>query len=254
MQDVYGDPHFIVPLPSKELLCYSIQGYPGLAFNLIYNKNFIINAQFVDSVGDTSEATWIGKLAVIPHSANHSDIVLFDSVDQEVTIVGKGTFKASIIRKIIINEDGSIKFTQGIEKQTGNPTVHVSYTNPQADFDVNFHSNHLNVDWNLQYDEFADLYGLMGKEVDHTSKLAIYIFSFAGQFMKKGVDIDTQKEMLIHSDGRDPVPVTRDSLMTGDANRQCWKVMNYGHQGEGLIKGKIFDYVVPEILSSDLNL
>ena len=161
--DIYGDPHFIVPLLSKELLCYSIQGYPGLAFNLIYNKNFIINAQFVDSVGDTSEATWIGKLAVIPRNSNSSDAIVFDSVDQKVTVVGRGSFEASLIRRVIINKDGNIKFIQGIEKQTGNPTVHVSYTDPQADFDVNFHSNHLNVDWNVQYDEFAEMHGLMGK-------------------------------------------------------------------------------------------
>jgi len=69
--------------------------------------------------------------------------------------------------------------------------------------------------------------------------------------MRKGVDIDTKKEMLIHSDGRDPVPVTRDSIMSG---RSCWKVMNFGHQGEGLIQGKILDYVVPHILSADFNL
>jgi len=161
--NIYGDPHFIIPLLSKEVLCYSIQGYPGLAFNLIYNENFIINAQFVDSVADTSEATWIGKLAVIPHNSNSSDAIVFDSVDQKVTVVGRGSFKASMIRRIIINKDGKIKFTQGIEKQTGNPAVHVSYTNPQADFDVNFHSNHLNVDWNVHYDEIAEMHGLMGK-------------------------------------------------------------------------------------------
>ena len=72
--------------------------------------------------------------------------------------------------------------------------------------------------------------------------------------MRKGVDIDIQKEMLIYPDGRNPVPVTRDSTMTGDDDRQCWKVMNYGHQGEGLIKGKILDYIVPHILSADYNL
>ena len=160
---VWGDPHFIVPLLSKELLCYSIQGYPGLAFNLIYNKNFIINAQFVDSVGDTSEATWIGKLAVIPHHSNSSEAIIFDSAEQTITVVGRGSFEASIIKKIIISNNDKVKFIQGIEKQTGNPTVHVSYTDPRADFDVSFHSNHLNVDWNLKYDEFADLHGLMGK-------------------------------------------------------------------------------------------
>ena len=118
----------------------------------------------MDSGGDTSKATWIGKLAVIPHNSNSSDAIVFDSVDQKVTVVGHESFKATLIKKIIISEDGSIKFTQGVEAQTGNPTVHVSYTNPQADFDVNFHSNHLNVDWNVKYDEFAEMHGLMGEE------------------------------------------------------------------------------------------
>jgi len=73
----------------------------------------------------------------------------------------------------------------------------------------------------------------------------------AGQFMKKGIDIDTQKEMLIYSDGRDPVSVTRDAVMTG---KMCWKANNYGYQGEGLIEGNILDYVVPNILEVADNL
>jgi len=72
-----------------------------------------------------------------------------------------------------------------------------------------------------------------------------------GQFMKRGMDIDTQREMLIYSDGRDPVPVTRDSVMTG---KWCWKVKNFGHQGEGLIEGDILDYVMPSILDVSNNL
>ena len=75
-----GDPHFSVPLLSKEVLCYSIQGYSGLAFNLIHNRDFVINALFVDTEEDTSEATWIGKLAVVPLTKNNSDAVVFDSI------------------------------------------------------------------------------------------------------------------------------------------------------------------------------
>ena len=71
------------------------------------------------------------------------------------------------------------------------------------------------------------------------------MYTFIGQFMKKGINVDTQKEMLIYSDGRDPVPVVKDSAMTG---RLCWKAKNYGNQGEGLIDGEILDYVVPNIL------
>ena len=165
---MFGDPHFIVPLQSEQVLCYSIQGYPGLAFNLIYNKNFIINAYFVDSMGDINDATWIGKLSVIPRNGNRSDAVIFDSVNQEVIMIGQGSFKASVIKQIIFNEDGkiSVKFTKGMTKQIKNPTVHVEYFKPHARFDVTFHYNHLNVDWDFQYDNLPEMHGLMGKHTD----------------------------------------------------------------------------------------
>ena len=68
--------------------------------------------------------------------------------------------------------------------------------------------------------------------------------------MTKNVDIDVQREMLIYSDGRNPIPVTKDTAMTG---KPCWKALNYGHQGEGLIKGNILDYVLTNILADDLH-
>ena len=161
---VMGDPHFTVPLPSDETLCYSIQGYPGLAFNLISNQDFIINALFIDSIGDEKEATWIGKLAVIPRHANKSESVIFDSVKQEVVLVDQGHFRASVVDKISFDESGkiSVKFTPGIAKQAGNPTVHVKYDKPLASFDVTFYSNHLDVNLDLKYDSVPDIHGLMG--------------------------------------------------------------------------------------------
>ena len=51
--------------------------------------------------------------------------------------------------------------------------------------------------------------------------------------MKKGVDIDTQREMLIYSDGRDPVSVTRDSVMTG---KLCWKANNFASRERALLR------------------
>ena len=158
-------PRFMVPLQSKEILCYSIQGYPGFPFNLIYNKNFIINAYFKDSMVDKNEATWIGKLAVIPQNKSNSHAVIFDSVNQEVIMVGQGSFEASVIQKITFDKYGkmSVKFAKGVSKRAGNPTVHVTYTEPQANFHVNFHKNHLSIDWNLDYDNFPESEGLMGK-------------------------------------------------------------------------------------------
>ena len=155
----------MVPLLSKEILCYSIQGYPGLAFNLISNKNFAINAHFVDSNGDSNEATWIGKLAVIPKNNNKSDAIIFDSANQEVILVEQGVFKAAVIGQVAFNSNGkmSIKFTRKTLREGKNPVIHVTYEKPRASFSVTFYKNHLNVDWDIAYENVSEVYGLMGK-------------------------------------------------------------------------------------------
>ena len=76
------------------------------------------------------------------------------------------------------------------------------------------------------------------------------MYYFIGQFINEGIEVDTQRKMLIFSDGRLPLPVTNDSSMSDDHNRQCWKVANHGNQGEGLIHGTIFDYIVPHLLGN----
>ena len=154
-----------MPLLSKKTLCYSIQGYPGLVFNLISNKNFVINAEFINSDGDSNEVTWIGRLSVISRSKNNSNTVVFSSVDQDITIVKKASFKAKVIGQIIFTRNQSIKITQHVVIPSGNPIVHVIFDDPQAKFDITFYYNHLNVDWKMQYDEFSDMQGLMGKEL-----------------------------------------------------------------------------------------
>ena len=37
--------------------------------------------------------------------------------------------------------------------------------------------------------------------------------------MTKGLDIDSQRKMLVYPDDHDPVPVTKDTKMTGDSNK-----------------------------------
>ena len=164
---VGGDPHFSIPLPSNEILCYSIQGYSGLAFNLISNNHITINALFIDSINDHSEATWIGKLAVhvILNSKDDGTTITFDSVNQDVDIQNEERFKASVIEQININnhDNITIKFTKGMVKQNGNPRVRVVYSKQSAIFDVTFHSNHLDIDWLVQEKLMENSHGLMGK-------------------------------------------------------------------------------------------
>ena len=69
--------------------------------------------------------------------------------------------------------------------------------------------------------------------------------------MVKGMAIDPIRKMLTYPDARDPVAVEMDEEMTG---KKCWKAMNPGHQGEGLIKGSVLDYMVPNLLDIDFKL
>ena len=160
---VIGDPHFIVPLKSGKMLCYSIQGYPGLVFNLIHSQSIIINAQFIDSIHDTTEATWIGKLAVISQHVPKTQIAIFDSINKEIIIFGYGKIKAAVIKNITFYESGKVKFIQAMKKEGGNPIIHVQYMEEQANFVVEFYKNHLDINWNLQYDKLHELHGLIGK-------------------------------------------------------------------------------------------
>ena len=163
---VVGDPHFVVPLLSNQTLCYSIQGYAGLAFNLISNEDYFINAMFIDSEEDTTESTWIGKLAVIPRNVNKSQAVLFDSITQEVNILGQGTFKASMINQIVFKKNQSVSFKLAMssakKQKDAQSTVNVVYDKPKASFTVHLLHNKIDVDWNMHYEATSNIHGLMG--------------------------------------------------------------------------------------------
>ena len=108
-------------------------------------------------------------MAVIPKHTNKSEVVIFDSVKQEVELVDQGRFKASVVDKISYNENGklSVKFTPGIAKQAGNPTAHVKYSKPFASFNVTFYHNHLDVNWDVTYDSVTKIHAWINGYVSH---------------------------------------------------------------------------------------
>ena len=167
-EGVSGDPHFTIPLMENETLCYSIQGYAGLAFNLISNPHLTVNALFIDSVNDATEATWIGKLAVIPQNMVKAQAIIFDSIKQVVYLPNQGSLKASVVRQIKIQESGhiNIRFTKGLVAKQGPKynLIRVLHEQLKAKFDVTFHTDHLDVDWKIQDKLILHSHGLMGKQ------------------------------------------------------------------------------------------
>jgi len=77
-----------------------------------------------------------------------------------------------------------------------------------------------------------------------------YFYSTTGQFLSKGIEIDPLKEILIRRFDLEPVPILRSEgwdLQNDQPVIKCWKAMNVGSQGEGLIEGSVSDYMVQSI-------
>ena len=155
-----GDPHFTVPMASSnDTLCYSIQGYAGLVFNLISNSHLTVNALFTDSINDTKEVTWISKLAVIFPTSGQA--VVFDSVHQQILMPNMGKLKASLVKQIIFKETGqfAVKFSK---KSLLQKKLKIEVVCEKLKFTATFHDDHLDVDWQLQDEQIIHSHGLMG--------------------------------------------------------------------------------------------
>lgn len=78
-----------------------------------------------------------------------------------------------------------------------------------------------------------------------------------GQFFRTGVEIDEVRKILIMPN-KEPVPVMRRpvwSFMEREKqdDQLCWTAMNPGYQGEGLIDGTYFDYLVDDVMTSEFQ-
>ena len=67
--------------------------------------------------------------------------------------------------------------------------------------------------------------------------------------MVNGVEVDSTKQMLIRP-GFEPVPV--EPSKNWDSPDNCWLAKNIGNQGEGLIDGSLFDYIIGSLESTNV--
>ena len=88
-----NDPHFLLPLPNGDQLCFSIQGQPNFAFSLISDKYIQLNGQFVYPAPEESHtianvSTFLGDLGLLiknPVSGNVT-IIKVSAQDHSVTV------------------------------------------------------------------------------------------------------------------------------------------------------------------------
>lgn len=87
----------------------------------------------------------------------------------------------------------------------------------------------------------------------------IAFVTYAGQFFRKGVDVDVARRLLFLPNMA-PVPVMRKPIWhfmerekKDEQQQLCWVAMNPGYQGKKLIQGHYLDYVVDDLLSTQLK-
>ena len=122
-----NDPHFLLPLPNGDHMCFSIQGQPNFAFNLIGDKYIQLNGQFVLPAEEESKkisnvSTFVGDLGLVvknPKTGN-TTIIEVSSQDHSVavgtslTIIKNRPVTVDVFDKVDINIDANIK-TNGLK-------------------------------------------------------------------------------------------------------------------------------------------
>jgi len=116
------DPHFFLPLANGDHLCFSVQGEPDFAFNLISDKYIKLNGQFVLPSEEESRkihnvSTFLGDLAlvIINQEKNSSTIIKVSALDHSVlvgdslTIVKDKSVTVNVFKKVTTIIDAHVQ-------------------------------------------------------------------------------------------------------------------------------------------------
>ena len=119
------DPHFFLPLANGDHMCFSVQGEPDFAFNLINDKYIKLNGQFVLPAEDESHtianvSTFLGDLGLVitNRDTNGTTVIKVSALDHSVlagnslTIVKDKPVTVNVFGKVTINVDAQIQTTR----------------------------------------------------------------------------------------------------------------------------------------------
>ena len=160
------DPHFSIALPSGKLLCYSVQGEHGFAFNLIRNKMIHMNAMFVPD-SRREEVTWLGSIGIIVHNSGYKKsngtALRFEAKDKTIHLGDKVILKAKSIEKLTFS-DGKLFISEAPPTEGFKyPAVYVDLRDVELSFTIKFMNEHLDLFWHSTGQVVTDSHGIIGE-------------------------------------------------------------------------------------------
>jgi hypothetical protein len=228
-----GDPHFLVSLPDNSNLCFSVQGEPGFAFNLVTSKTIVINAVFIKPPSRLQDwITVIGEIGVLYLTRSRSVVRMhFNFRDKSIFISGYGTLDAKRVSRVIVDGDHLDVTTSNIT-HSWSSNVFVS-VGSELKFIVFFNYDNLDLVWSDMSNFNQSSHGILG------------------QFFNQGTKVDTEKKFLVLPN-RPPVPVTsKESHPELHHKTQCWQPTTPGYQGYKVLEGNYMEYLVNHVFATD---
>jgi hypothetical protein len=216
-------------------LCFSLQGEPGFAFNLVTSETIVINAVFIDAPPRLQDwVTVIGEIGVLYYTNSGSIAKLhFDFKDKSIYVSGYGVLDAKRVSSVVLEGD-KLNILSGNVTYNWASSVFVSIGD-ELKFKVFFNHDNLDIVW-------SDV-----SSFNHSSH------GILGQFFNKGTKVDKEKRQLVLPK-RSPIPVTlEDPKPEVHHKSQCWRPQTPGYQGEGLIEGDYVEYVVSSVFATDFK-
>ena len=168
-----NDPHFFIPLPNGDNLCYSVQGQPDFMFSLIKDRYIQLNAQFVLPASDESNtianvSTFLGDLGLLLRcpTTGKSVIVKVSAQEHSVQIGDETVIVEEVPIQLMIDTDFNVTATvkDKVQKNVKDETSWL-YISADLGFEMklNFYKKHLTMMITKNDILTSGANGLMGK-------------------------------------------------------------------------------------------
>ena len=164
------DPHFFLPLTNGDHLCFSVQGEPDFAFNLIRDKHIQLNGQFVlpaeeesHTIGNVS--TFLGDLGLTikDQGTGNATVIKVSAPDHSIlvghslTVVKDRPVNVDVFKTITIKVDPRVQ-TAKLKDESAWLNINTNGFGMK----VRFHKKHLDMFLIKTNGLTKDAHGLIG--------------------------------------------------------------------------------------------
>ncbi|XP_065903513.1 inter-alpha-trypsin inhibitor heavy chain H5-like [Dysidea avara] len=235
------DPHFFLPLQNGDYMCFSVQGIPDFAFNLISDKYIQFNAVFVLPAEEESQtianvSTFLGDLGLVvknPRTGN-TTVINVTARDHSVKVDNSLVFVKDKPVTVKVSNGVQVIIVSKVQPKLKDASAWLSIeTEAGIDFEVKFYKKHLDMLLTRTTGLTKDAHGLIG------------------QFFNSDVKVDSEHN-LMKFQGRKPISVKKAPAWSYlKSNVECWYGKSTDNQATGVIEGTYTDYIVQNLFAQN---